>query len=148
MKKLYVVNICVILIIALTAGITKMPVNKEKKIKSLITNRIEILNDYYLEKYNYETAFDKLAKVEYGQLLKRDLKNFEDYKQTDIDEIVHYSIKKLNIRESGYGYLEGNTEIFWVIKDLEKEYKSKNKYEFMCQKINGKYKITKFDVKI
>ncbi len=47
MKKIYMINVSIILILVLTAGISKMPESRQSQMKALISHRICVLNDYY-----------------------------------------------------------------------------------------------------
>ena len=87
MKKLYVVNLCVLLIMFLTAGIVGRPNTDNQQVKELITGRITALNDYYSQKSSFDKTEDALKKLEKGDLLKNDLTLMDAYSATDLDRI-------------------------------------------------------------
>lgn len=146
MKKLYIINICLILIIVLTAGIIKLQQNKEETVKELLSDRIDILNGYYKGNTSVSETYDSLKTVEYGKVLHEDTAYLDAYAGTDIDQIIEYEIKDFTWKESDYGYIEGKAEFQWLMESNTDKYVTKLTYSYRCNEINGKYKITEFKI--
>lgn len=145
MKKIYMINVSIILILVLTAGISKMPESRQSQMKALISDRICVLNDYYGGKINFSKAKELLESKEKGDILSSDLNNLKNYDSTDIEKILSFKIKDFQYKESSFGYVQGKVKILWRIEDLNKKYSYRQEYEFVIETSNSSYKITKFN---
>lgn len=95
MKKVYAINACVLVIIFLTAGIIARPSDYNREMKNLISQRTEVLNEFYDGRRDFDASRDKLELLESGKLLKNDVAAMKTYQSTDIDQVVNYKIKQV-----------------------------------------------------
>lgn len=137
MKKVYAINICVLVIIFLTAGIIARPSDYNREMKSLISQRIDILDEYYSNKTDFDDSRDKLEKVEAGSLLKKDVRAMKDYQATDLDQVTDYRIRMQSCRKTSYGIIKGKVEISWIMRGYDGTKEEKHQY-FFTGEINQK----------
>lgn len=142
MKKLYVVNLCVLLIMFLTAGIVGRPNTDNQQVKELITGRITALNDYYSQKSSFDKTEDALKKLEKGDLLKNDLTLMEAYSATDLDRIQSAKVKLKSSRRSSYGIIKGKVEISYVMSGQHGTWQDKQQYYFTAEDQHQKIQLT------
>lgn len=142
MKKLYVVNLCVLLIMFLTAGIVGRPNTDNQQIKELIAGRIIVLNDFYSQKSSFDKTEGELKKIEKDSLLKNDLTLMEAYSATDMDRIQEYKVKIRSCRRSSYGIIKGKAEISYVMSGQQGKWQDKQQYYFTAEDQNRKTKLT------
>lgn len=137
MKKVYAVNACVLVIIFLTAGIIARPSDYNREMKNLISQRTEVLNEFYDGRRDFDASRDKLELLEAGKLLKNDVAAMKTYQSTDIDQVVSYKIKIKSCKKTSYGIIKGKAEIRWVMRSVNDTREEKHSY-FFTGEINQK----------
>lgn len=142
MKKLYVVNLCVLLIMFLTAGIVGRPNTDNQQIKELIAGRIIVLNDFYCQKSGFDKTEGALKKLEKGGLLKNDLTLMDAYSATDLDRIQQYKVKIKSCRRSSYGIIKGKAEVSYVMSGQQGKWRDKQQYYFTAEDLDQKTRLT------
>ena len=142
MKKVYVVNLCVLLIMFLTAGIVGRPNTDNQQVKALIAGRIIVLNDFYSQKSGFDKTEDALKKIEKSSLLKNDLTLMEAYSATDLDRIQESKVKICSCRRSSYGIIKGKAEVSYVMSGQQGKWQDKQQYYFTAEDQNRKIKLT------
>ncbi|WP_425754887.1 hypothetical protein ACPW7J_07785 [Ihubacter sp. rT4E-8] len=142
MKKLYVVNLCVLLIMFLTAGIVGRPNTDSSQIKLLVTDRITALNDYYSQDTTYDETEDILRQLEKEKLLRSDLALMKAYSATDMDRIQTSKVKVKSCKRTSYGIIKGNAEISYVMYRQHGKWRDKQVYFFTAEDKKGKIKLT------
>ncbi|MEE0691732.1 MAG: hypothetical protein U0M33_02335 [Lachnospiraceae bacterium] len=142
MKRVMTVNICVLMIMFLTAGMTAGPSSDSRQIRDLITQRSEILNGYYCGQTEFDRTRDSLGKIETGRLLRQDTKAMGFYAATDIEQVTDCRVRVLKCRKSEYGIYKGNAEITYVLNGTGGRFTQKGRYYFTGEKYRGKMKLT------
>lgn len=144
MKKVYIINICALIIIFLTAGIITEPENYREQAETAMSKRIDILNDYYGCKVDYEKSAEKLNQAEKGHLLEKDLKLMEEFSATDMDMVEDYHIEITSVSESNYGVIKGQAEIRWLLMTYSGRVKETYNYYFTVETDETGSKLTEF----
>ena len=142
MKKVYAVNICVLIVMFLTAGAAAKPADDDKMMKQLIAQRIEILEQYYRSEAEFDQSRSDLEKVEAGGLLKTDVKYMKEYAATELDRILDFRIKIKSCRRTRYGIVKGKAEIVYVTKGYGPKRTEKHQYFFTGEDCKKKLKLT------
>ena len=142
MKKVYAVNICVLIIMFMTAGMISKPADNDDVMKQRISQRIDILEEYYRSETDFDRAREKLEKIENGSLLKTDVKYMKDYAATDVERILDYKVKIKSCRRTNYGIIKGKAEILYVMKGHGPKRTEKHQYFFTGEKHKKSLKLT------
>lgn len=146
-RRVFTVNLCVLLIIFLTAGAAGKPADDNQVVKKLISERIEILNSYYSGNCNEEQSGEALRKIEKDSLLKNDIRLMAAYARTDIDQIADYRVRILSGRRTAYGIIKGKAEVKYLMKSTGGKIRQTHRYFFTaeCGK-SSKIKMTQFSI--
>lgn len=142
MKKIYVINACVLIIIFLTAGIVANPKSESENIETLISKRIEVLNNFYRSKATFDQAKDSLEKIESGSLLKLDVKEMKRNQATDMDMVKDYKIVINSIETNSFGIVKGYAEVAWIMETYNGIEKLDGEYFFTGEINKKKLKLT------
>lgn len=142
MKKLYVVNLCVLLIMFLTAGIVGRPNTDNQQVKGLIAGRITALNDYYSQERGFDRTEAALKKIEKDALLRNDLALMEAYSATDLDRIRSAKVRIKACRRSSYGIIKGKAEVSYVMEGQRGNWQDKQLYYFTAEAQKKTMKLT------
>lgn len=142
MKKLYVVNLCVLLIMFLTAGIVGRPNTDNQQVKELISGRITVLNDFYSQTRSFDHTEKSLKKIEKGVLLRNDLVLMEAYSATDLDRIKSAKVRIKSCRRSSFGIIKGKAEVSYVMEGQRGKWQDKQLYYFTAEDQNKRMKLT------
>lgn len=146
LKKIIIVNLCVLLILFFTAGMLASPKDDEALIKDSMESRIKILNEYYSGAKNFDDAGRQLELVENSTLLRRDTDAMEANSATDIDKISAYDITILNFSKSSHGIISGEAEIYWRLSGHGKETSQHGIYFFTGEMMKNRMKLTQFEL--
>ena len=145
MKKVYAFNACVLVIIFLTAGIVARPSDCNGEMKNLISQRTEVLSEFYDGKSDFDVARDKLELVEGGRLLKTDVAAMRAYQFTDIDQVAGFKIKIKSCKKTSYGIIKGKAEIRWIMRSVNDMREEKYLYFFTGEMDQKKTKLTQLE---
>lgn len=146
-RKAFTVNLCVLLIIFLTAGVAAKPADDNQTVRKIISQRIEILNSYYSGEKNAEQAKEALQKIEKDSILKNDIRLMAAYANTDIDQIADYKVKILSGRRTGYGIIKGKAEVKYLMRSTGGRIRQTHRYFFTAELgKSSKVKMTQFNI--
>lgn len=146
MKKVYIFNVCVLLVIFLTAGVIVRPQSDRKIMEDQIHSRIEILNRYYDGTWDFDKTRSALEKVEKGSLLKTDTALMKDYEYTDIEQVTEYEVRMISCRTTRYGILKGKAEIVYLMRGNQGKQKETHRYLFTAEKEKKKIRLTQMKI--
>ncbi len=146
MKKIHAINLCVVLIIFLTAGACAKPATDSKEVKRLIGERIETLNSYYCGEENLDDTRQALEKIEKGSMLKQDVALMKAYDRTEIDRIAGYTVKILSCKRTSFGIVKGKAEIRYIMDGQKGKWKETHRYFFTGEKEKSKTKLTQLKI--
>lgn len=149
-KRLVLLNVGVLLIIFLTAGVLAGPENDEDMIKGLLNQRTKILNQYYRGAEDFERVEKKLEAVEMGSLLTKDRKAMRINAGMDFEPVTKSKIKITECSRSSMGMLKGTAEITWVLEGMHPGEKPKLQtalYFFTAEAVEKRIKLTGFELK-
>lgn len=119
MRKLVIVNLCVLTVLFLTAGVLAMPDKDDEAVRKLILGRTEILGEYYEGERSFDDARNGLEKVEGGGLLKGDVAAMRENVSSGFEKITGCSIKVLRCERNSHGILVGEAEIQWEQRSFD-----------------------------
>lgn len=142
MKKIHAVNLCIIVIIFLTAGVSAKPDTESQDMKQNISDRIMILNRYYSGEETLDKTRTALENIETGTILKDDVKQMKLYSRTDMDQITDSKVKILSCKETSFGILKGKAKISYVMKGQQGSRKETHHYFFTAEKEKKTRKLT------
>ncbi|MGN0659708.1 MAG: hypothetical protein ACI4LA_08875 [Emergencia sp.] len=144
MKKVYIVNLCVLLIIFLTAGITGRPNTDSRQMKEVISLRITALDRFYSQDESFDETRDFLETIESGRLLRNDVELMEAFAATDLDRIKSAKVKISACRRSSLGIIKGEADIRYVMEGQKGIWQDRQQYFFTAEDSGGKLKMTQF----
>lgn len=136
-----IVAICIL--IAAATGFAASG-NEQTTIKSLISQRTDILNDFYNGKIQKKAATEMLTSMETDLLLAEDLKNLDLYFQTDIDQVQEYSFEKINIKQADKSLICADVTMLWKVEGLDGKDSFLHTYSVICEKEGKTYKLAQF----
>lgn len=142
MKKIVIVNLCLLLFIFFTAGMKAVPASDSAKIEELMKERIGILNYYYGGKMSFEDARKNIEKIEKSTLLAEDLDLMKSFVGEAIDQIADYAFLSTTCKRSSFGILNGEVEIYWVLQGENGRWETEETYYFTAEDSDGKVKLT------
>lgn len=142
MKKVYVFQICALLLIFLTAGVIIKPQSDSKIMESQIQSRIEILNKYYDGTWDYDRAETALEKVEKGSLLKTDTALMKDYELTDMEQVTEYTVTVISSRTTRYNMVKCTVKIDYTMYGQQGKRKESHKYLFTGEKEKKRIRLS------
>ncbi len=146
MKKIHIINLCLLLIIFLTAGVTAKPETDSRIVKRLIGQRIEVLNSFYSGETTKEAAELSLEKLEKGRILKEDAALMKAYSRTDIDRIAGYKVKILSCRQTSFGIVKGKAEIHYIMEGQLGKRRETHRYFFTGEKEKDRLRLTSMKI--
>lgn len=158
-RKYIGVFVAVCIVIMLTTVFATAD-SSEKVVRTLIDRRTETLNLYYQGDMSREEATALIKEIESGNLMEKDLKNMEDYFQTDIERVKDYKISSVEITHEDEGMICADVSMQWKVENVEAialdeevttaEGKREKidaflcKYSVICQKEGDAYKLVQF----
>lgn len=146
MKKIHAINLCVLIIIFLTAGVAAKPAADSQDMKKIISERIAVLNQYYCGQTVMDKTRSRLEKIEKGSLLKSDVKLMKAYAQTELDVITDYKVKILSDKRTSFGIIKGKAEIRYTMQGQRGRWRETHRYFFTAEKENQKIKLTQLKI--
>lgn len=142
MKKLFLVQLCALLLIVFTAATSGVPKNDENVIADLMETRIGILSYYYGGKMALEDAQNNMAKVTAEGLLKEDLALLEGFANTEVDQITDYDLEILSCKRTSYGIIKGEVKVYWILHGTEGYWETEEEYYFVAEQDEQGTKLT------
>lgn len=142
MKKIYAVNICVLFIMFLTAGMIAAPNDDTKTVESLLTDRISTLSGFYDAEIDKDETRSRLEYIEADKLLHNDLTLMKAYENTDMDRIIDAEVKIISCKRMAYGIIKGNAEITYTMEGYDGRRTESHAYFYTGEIIDEKTKLT------
>ena len=146
MKKMFLIQLCALLLIIFTAATSGTPTTDQRLITDLLETRIDILSYYYGGKMTLEDARHNIAKITTGVLFKEDEAFLEGFANTEVDQITDYEIEILSCNRTSYGILKGEVHIHWVMKGLEGYWETEEEYYFVAEQDEQGAKLTQLKI--
>ena len=146
MKKMFLIQLCALLLIFFTAATSGTPTTDQRLITDLLETRIDILSYYYGGKMTLEDARHNIAKITTGVLFKEDEAFLEGFANTEVDQITDYEIEILSCNRTSYGILKGEVHIHWVMKGLEGYWETEEEYYFVAEQDEQGAKLTQLKI--
>ena len=142
MKKVVILNLCVLFLILLTAGVYARPNTDSATIAVLLENRIAILNHYYGGKMNYDDARINIQRITADSLLKEDLLLMEAFDGEDVDQVASFDLDIVSCQRTSYGIIKGQADIYWLMQGEKGRWDTKESYYFTAEDDQGEVKLT------
>lgn len=142
MRKLYAVNLCVLVMIFMTAAAAGKPETGSKQIENLISSRIEILNDYYAGTEDFYGTLNRLEAIETGRLKRSDTAMMEACKNTDVERILKHDIDIKTCEKSAHDIIKGDAEITYVMEGCSGKSAQSGKYFYTAEKKGERVLLT------
>lgn len=145
MKKLFVVNLCILSVIFLTAGMAEKPASLSKEAAEIISGRITILNSYYSGKREFDETRSRLEKIETGKILKEDVALMKGFARSDIEQIPEHKVKIKSCQGKSRGLVKGEALITYILEGNQGKFKQSGRYYFTAEKKKEKLKLTQLE---
>ena len=142
MKKLFLVQLCALLLIVLTAATSAVPSSDKAVIEDLMETRIAILSYYYGGKMTFEDARDNMAKITAEGLFGEDVALLEGFANTEVDQITDYDLEILSCKRTSYGIIQGRVRVHWMMHGLEGYWETEEEYYFTADWDENATKLT------
>jgi len=142
MKKLFLIQLCALLLIIFTAASSGMPPDDKTVIKDLMETRIGILSYYYGGKMSFEDARNNMAKITAEGLFTEDVALMEGFSKTEVDQITDYSLEILSCQRTSYGIIKGEMRVRWRLFGQEGHWETIEKYYFTADCDETSIKLT------
>jgi len=142
MKKAAVANICILMMIFLTAGVYARPANDSAQIEELLEQRIAILNHYYGGKMAFEDARKNIEKLVSGLLLEEDLRLMKAFDASGVDQVAGYDLNLISCERSSYGIIKGQADIHWVMQGENGRWETEESYYYTAECNGEDIKLT------
>ena len=142
MKRIIIVNICVLLLIFLTAGVNARPNTDSGQIEALLNERISILNHFYGGKMAFEDARHNIEKITADSLLREDLNLMKAFDGVEVDQVAEYDINLISCERTSYGIIKGQVDIFWLMQGENGRWETEESYYFTAEDDQGIFKLT------
>jgi len=142
MKKVIILNVCVLIFIILTAGVYARPNTDSEMIAALLENRIAILNHYYGGKMNYDDARTNIQRIAADSLLKEDLRLMKAFDGEDVDQVASFDLDIVNCQRTSYGIIKGQADIYWLMQGEKGRWDTQESYYFTAEDDQGEVKLT------
>ena len=121
MKKVYVFQICALLLVFLTAGVIIKPQS---------------------DTWDYDRAETALEKVEKGSLLKTDTALMKDYELTDMEQVTEYAVTVISSRTTRYNMVKCTVKIDYTMYGQQGKRKESHKYLFTGEKEKKRIRLS------
>lgn len=142
MKKLFLVQLCALLLIIFTAATSGAPKDDQAIICDLMETRIGILSYYYGGKMTFEDARENMAKITAEGLFKEDVALLQGFANTEVDQITNYKIEILSCKRTSYGILKGEAKVHWVMHGSEGYWETEEEYYYTAESGEKGAKLT------
>mgnify|MGYP006992073753 CR=1 FL=1 len=142
MKKAVTANICILMIILLTAGAHARPAKDSTQIEELFEQRIAILNHYYGGKMAFEDARSNIEKLVSGPLLEEDVRLMKAFDASGVDQVADYDLNLVSCKRSSYGIIKGQADIYWVMQGENGRWETEESYFYTAENKGDCIKLT------
>ena len=146
MKKVYAVNLCVLMFMLFTTGMTAGAADDDELVKDMLSRRTEILEQYFHGGADADECRAELERIESGSLLRQDVENMKAFAATDIESILDFRIRILSCRRSSYGIVKGRVEILYVMAGCGTKRTETCQYFFTAEERSEALKLTQLKV--
>jgi len=142
MKKVIILNVCVLILIFLTAWVYARPNTDSETIAVLLENRIAILNHYYGGKMNYGDARTNIQRIAADSLLKEDLRLMKAFNGDDVDQVASFDLDIVSCQRTSYGIIKGQADVYWLMQGENGRWATAESYYFTAEDDQGEVKLT------
>ena len=133
MKKLFLIQLCALLLIVFTAAASAAPQDDKSVVAELLETRIGILSYYYGGKMTFEDARQNLSRITADGLFQDDTALLEGFLNTEVDQIADYNLKVLSCHRTSYGIIKGKVHIYWMMHGSEGYWETEEEYYFTAE---------------
>ena len=134
----------ILLIVLLLSTVMASGSGPESEITMLVTQRTDIMNEYFGGHILYKEAAERIDKIEKGRLLEEDLEAMKSFFQTDIEEITDYKIKAVDITDIDETLICAVVTIEWELYGTNGKEHMEEIYSVIAQKQENSYKLVQF----
>lgn len=142
MKKLFMVQLCALLLIVFTAATSGTPTSNKAVVTELMETRIGILSYYYGGKMTFEDARKNMAKITAEGLFKEDVALLEGFANTEVDQITDYDLEILSCKRTSYGIIKGEARVHWIMRGTEGYWETEEEYYYTAESDECGTKLT------
>ncbi|MEG1930317.1 MAG: hypothetical protein RR131_04180 [Anaerovorax sp.] len=121
--------------------------SEEETVEGLIRERTSILQQTYFGKMTKEQAETRLQEIEIYPLYNKDIYQFDQFKNTEIDRVRGMKIKEIWENTNLYDYKAFKCKIQWEMRGVEGNYTTLGLYHLVLKKDRGIYKLSEFELK-
>lgn len=141
-KRGFIFGILIICIFLSTSFATAN--SNEEVIKSLISQRTDVLNMYYAGQSNKKDTIKKIEAITTDYLKDNDLENLKNYFQCDLERPVDYEFVKIDITYADKDVICAFVTIFWTSEGIKGVEDFTHTYSVICEKEENLYKLAQF----
>ena len=134
----------IFLIVLLLSTVMASGSGPESEISMLVTQRTDVMNEYFGGHILYKEAAERIEKIEKGRLLEEDLESMKSFFQTDIEEITDYKITKVEITEMDDTLICAVVTVVWKVFGNGGEEYVEGIYSVIAEKCEKSYKLVQF----
>ncbi|MGN0736449.1 MAG: hypothetical protein ACI4LP_11670 [Anaerovoracaceae bacterium] len=134
----------IFLIVLLLSTVMASGSGPESEISMLVTQRTDVMNEYFGGHILYKEAAERIEKIEKGRLLEEDLESMKSFFQTDIEEITDYKITKVEITEMDDTLICAVVTVVWKVFGNGGEEYIEGIYSVIAEKCEKSYKLVQF----
>lgn len=139
LKKITVIPVILLICMLIASGS-----GPESIISALVSQRTDIMNEYFCGQIIYKDAADRIKNVETGRLLEEDLDAMKSFFQTDIEEIAEYKITKVDITDKDETFICAVVIVDWQVYGTDGSKSIEEIYSVIAQKYENSYKLVQF----
>ncbi|MEG0829100.1 MAG: hypothetical protein RSD88_00565 [Anaerovoracaceae bacterium] len=141
--NLLVIPAMMIIVFSLFSGFTNK--STQDVAKDLMRQRTSIIQNTYYHHISEEEGKKQLAKIEVGDLLNRDIRGLETWKDGEFEWIEAMDFETIEITKENKGYTCYDVSIHWQIRGEEKRYATAYKYNVVLKETVGEQKLSVFE---
>lgn len=137
-------KIAVLMIVFILSTIMASGSGPESAISMLVSQRTDIMNEYFSGNILYKEAAERIGQIEKGRLLSEDLESMKEFFQTDIEEITDYKIRKIDITDIDETLICAVVTIEWELYGTGGRENIEEIYSVIAEKCKNSYKLVQF----
>ncbi len=134
----------ILLIVLLLSTVMASGSGPESEITMLVTQRTDIMNEYFGGHILYKEAAERIDKIEKGRLLEEDLEAMKSFFQTDIEDITDYEITKVEITDMDNSLICAVVTVDWQVYGTGGNENIEGIYSVIAEKSENSYKLVQF----
>lgn len=134
----------ILLIVLLLSTVMASGSGPESEITMLVTQRTDIMNEYFGGHILYKEAAERIDKIEKGRLLEEDLEAMKSFFQTDIEDITDYEITKVEITDMDDALICAVVTVDWQVYGTGGNENIEGIYSVIAEKSENSYKLVQF----